>query len=110
MKSRAQRRRERLMAEDPHCRNCGVEVVYFVPQRHETIPGNFATLEHVNSRNQRVADPRTGKLARPVHGQITLWCSRCNNDRSAAELAAMPRDVVWQQSRSFPGSGWLGMS
>jgi hypothetical protein len=91
--SKAARRRQ-LLARDPHCANCGVEVVYFKARPHETLPDNFATLEHVNSRNQAVP--------RPLLGHIVLWCWRCNQDRCEAEMAAMARDEIWRRSGRLP--------
>jgi 5-methylcytosine-specific restriction endonuclease McrA len=90
------RRRADLMKRDPHCRRCGVELVYFKPRPHEPLPDNFATLEHVNSRNQSVP--------RPKQGRLVLWCRKCNQDRGAAEVAALGKDELWRRSGRQPGS------
>lgn len=82
------------MAEDPHCANCGAAVVYFRPEPREPFPDNFATLEHVNSRNQSVP--------RPSPGRIVLWCRKCNQGRSEREVAAMPREELWNRSGRRP--------
>lgn len=78
-----QRRRRNLMAIDPHCADCGREVIYFrVPEGDRApLPANFATVEHVNSR---IAYPD----GRPPHGRQILLCLRCNNLRAAAEQKA----------------------
>lgn len=78
-----QRRRRNLMAIDPHCADCGREVIYFkVPEGDRVpLPANFATVEHVNSR---IAYPD----GRPRHGRQILLCLRCNNLRAAAEQKA----------------------
>lgn len=83
-------RRATLMTRDPHCRNCGAELVYFTPEPHEPLPDNFATLEHVNSRNQSVPRPRRGRLM--------LWCRRCNQERGAAEQAALGLEELRRRS------------
>jgi ribosomal protein S14 len=76
--------RDKLMAADPHCQNCGTGLVHFTPRPHQPVPDNFATLEHVNSRNQ--------SRPRPPVGRTVLWCRRCNQDRGAAEQAALGID------------------
>ena len=87
-------RRHQLLARDPHCANCGVEVVYYKPRPHERLPDNFATLEHVNSRNQSVP--------RPLRGRLVLWCRRCNQERSEAEVAAMGAEELRRRSGRLP--------
>lgn len=98
-----QARRRNLMAADPHCPQCGVELVYFIPAKGQTLPPNFATIEHVNSLNQ--AKPR------PLGGQRTLLCLRCNEARGAAEEAALGIDELHRRATHsgkcppVPGNG-----
>lgn len=98
-KSSLRNRRANLMAADPHCQNCGTEVVWYEPGPRETLPDNFATIEHVNSRNQLVRDPVTGRLGRPRDGKRVLWCNRCNRERNYAEVAAIAIEVRRIRSR-----------
>lgn len=81
---RHSRRRANLMAEDPHCAYCGREVVYWRLAPGEKTPGNFATIEHVNTRN---GGPR------PLRGALLLACHDCNQakgeqDRAEHEITA----------------------
>ncbi len=94
MKSAA-RRRERLMAADPHCHWCGCEVIYWKPQRREKVPPNFATIDHVWSRIQ----------GRPRQGRWVLACARCNEARGAAEEAALGKAELQRRSLRGPGAG-----
>ncbi len=86
--NRNRKHREKLMAADPHCQRCGVELVYFRPRPHQPLPDNFATLEHVNSRTQ--------SRPRPAIGQTVLWCLGCNQERGAAEQAALGAERLRQ--------------
>lgn len=74
------RRRDALMAADPTCWYCGVDLVYFNPgpRLHEVLPANFATLEHLNSRNRY-------RVKRPEQGWIVLACRECNEWRGWIE-------------------------
>jgi len=93
-----QRRRRNLMAKDPHCADCGCEVVYFRrPDGDRTpLPDNFATIEHVNSRIRYPA-------GRPAHGRQILLCLRCNNARAKAERERIRREA---NGSAVPGSAY----
>jgi len=66
------------MARDPHCYWCGCEVIWYKPDPHDTLPLNFATLDHVNSR---VLYPG----GRPLRGETVLACRECNEERARIE-------------------------
>ena len=76
------RRRARLFAADPHCCYCGGEMVLWKPEPHEKLPGNFATIEHVNPR---IGGPR------PRPGTTLLACLDCNNRKGADDEKAFRR-------------------
>jgi len=94
VRAKYRRQRERMMAADPHCCYCGTELVHFNPgprlRKREPLPDNFVTIEHVNSRNQ--GSPR------PLRGQWKLACKRCNEERGAAEEAALPIEELHRRS------------
>ena len=77
---RLKRRRRRLLALDPFCPDCGVEMTDR-PGENGRLPPNFATIEHVNSR---IKYPD----GRPIPGETILLCSKCNGDRARAEEKA----------------------
>jgi hypothetical protein len=81
------RRRLRLLAEDPFCPDCGVEMVWFPTTGGTPLPDNFATIEHVNSRNRYPE-------GRPVPGKTVLLCNLCNENRSRAEQGKVPLQEV----------------
>lgn len=89
------RRRDNLMAADPHCFYCRTEVVYYPLERHERMPDNFATIDHVNTR---LAYPE----GRPLNGDTVLACHRCNSDRNKVELRLMPKEELWRRSGRMP--------
>jgi len=80
------------MAAGPHCRYCGTGLVHFNPgprqRKGELLPDNFATIEHVYSRIQ----------GRPAQGKLMLACKRCNEERGAAEQAALPLEELHRRS------------
>lgn len=83
--ARVKRRRARLLAMDPFCPDCGVEMVYY-HSPGSTLPDNFATIEHVNSKI-RYPD------GRPPHGKTILLCYLCNENRARAEQKLEPLQV-----------------
>ena len=68
------------MEQDPTCWYCGVTLVYFNPgkQLSAPLPHNFATIEHLNSRNRY-------RVKRPEQGWVVLACRECNEWRGAIE-------------------------
>jgi len=76
---RIAKRRDRLFAADPHCAYCGQEVVSYPLAPHEVPPGNYATAEHVYSRN---GGPR------PKQGRIILACQNCNEAKGIEDYKA----------------------
>ena len=75
-----QRRRAALMAQDSTCWYCGVELVYYHPgpKLERALPPNFATIEHLNSRNRY-------RVKRPEQGWQVLACRECNEWRGWIE-------------------------
>ena len=95
--SKLTRRRAHLMEQDPHCYWCHCEVVYFLQKGGGKMPDNFATLDHLNDRI--LGGPR------PVRGQIVLACLRCNNERAAIAVNALPIAVRRDQARRWARLG-----
>lgn len=93
--SNLKRRRANLMREDPHCYWCGCEVVYFELKRHQTMPPNFATIDHINSR---LLNPD----GRPSVGQQVLACSSCNEARNQQEASSLPLEELWRRAGRYP--------
>jgi hypothetical protein len=91
-------KRERLMAVHPYCHWCGCALVYYNPgpdlRQSGPLPDNFATVDHVNSRN--LSRPR------PPLGQLVLACNLCNFERGLAEQQArldeLQRRPAWQDN------------
>src|SRR3954468_1877679 len=85
-KSYNQYRRAKLMAKDPHCTWCGREVVYFPIQPGQTIPGNFATIDHLYDRY----NPKRKEIGNGGFREYTLVlaCSDCNHWREVQRTAA----------------------
>ena len=88
------RRRDRLMAQDPHCHWCGCEVIYFKPALGQSLPAHFATLDHLNDRIE--------EAPRPIRGVIVLACKACNEARAAIRVANLPRNVLNARSGRWP--------
>jgi hypothetical protein len=103
-KSSLRNRRANLMAQDPHCGNCGIEVIWYRPGPGEVLPDNFATIEHVNSRWHPVRDPITGQMGRPRGGKRVLWCRGCNRDGNKREQEAASMEEKWRRSQRSPRS------
>ena len=89
----ARSRRNRMM-QNPYCHWCGRRVRYWKPSRGETLPPDFATIDHLNSRNQ--AKPR------PEGGRWVLSCRECNMARARAEEQAKPTEEHWRESGRYP--------
>lgn len=74
-----------LYRRHPYCWWCGRRVRKFPLREGRRQPGNYATLDHLNSRNMYPA----GRPHLPRWWQVTvtvLSCARCNQDRAAAEM------------------------
>jgi hypothetical protein len=91
----SQRRRAELMARSPYCHWCGRKLVYFRLKPRQKTPPNFATLDHVNSRNVHPD-------GRPAQGRLVLACPPCNEKRGALEVAVMPKEELWRRSGRPP--------
>lgn len=92
----ARRRRERLMAEDPHCHWCGSEVVYYELAAHESMPGNFATIDHLHDRYSYTRRDASGEQ------RIVLACRACNHRRGEERTLAVPIETRRRWSRRYP--------
>ena len=82
------------MARHPYCHWCGCRVYEHPFRRGKPVPGDQATIDHVNSRN------RPGP--RPWIGRWVLSCRKCNEERAAAEVAATPAEELWRASGRYP--------
>lgn len=71
------RRRDNLMKEDPFCYYCRKPIFIYKLEEGQSLPDDYATIEHVNSRNQ--------SKPRPAVGKWVMACFRCNQDRGKAE-------------------------
>ncbi len=74
------KRRDRLFAEDPHCRFCGVLMIH-PKECSSPFPKNMLTLEHLISRN----NPLRGK-GKPMQPSTTICCHDCNDKRNKKDL------------------------
>jgi hypothetical protein len=74
------KRRDRLFAEDPKCRFCGILMVHPSTVRVGSPPKNMLTLEHLNTRNSPEREVFTGQPT------TTICCFRCNQKRSVQSL------------------------
>lgn len=90
-------RRATLMKSNPHCKWCGVKVIYFKLPKHQKMPANFATIDHIQSR---MNGPRPN-----VYGKqrtLVLACHKYNQKRCDEEVAALSKWNLWVRSRAFP--------
>ena len=93
--SNLRRRRANLMRDNPHCYWCECKVVYFELKRHQTMPPDFATIDHTNSR---LLNPD----GRPKQGKQVLACSRCNGERNRQEESSLPLEELWERAKRHP--------
>ncbi len=98
------KRRRYLIAKDPHCFWCGRLVKeYPLIKRHQKIPNDSATIDHLASRF-------SGKR-KEVHFKektLVLACRVCNNERQKLECKKNIWKTRWK-SGAFPkGLKWLG--
>ncbi len=98
-KNQPKLRRENLMKKDPHCYWCGVEVIYYRLIKHEKVPDNFATLDHLHTRYTLAVKRATAGQHKPV---TVLACWKCNNERGKKETESMPREELWKRAHSYP--------
>lgn len=52
----------------------------------------LATIDHLDSRNGSERGKHYGKF------RHVLACRRCNQERASREVAAMPRQTLWERS------------
>jgi hypothetical protein len=83
------------MKNDPHCYWCRKDLIYFLMESGQTLPDNFATLDHINSR---LMHPE----GRPPCGKIVLACPGCNQGRNIEEQISLPREKLWEASGRYP--------
>ena len=81
------------MEKDPHCRWCGVEVVYFELQKNQRTPDNFATIDHLKDRN----NPTRREVGMKAI-TLVLACNKCNWERSETERKNTPIEVLRERS------------
>lgn len=85
------KRRARLMEKDPHCHWCGVKVIYYPLKKGETMPNNFATLDHLVSRYYKPRfDPKMKQKT------MVLACFKCNMKRCEEDTKAQPIEKLWE--------------
>lgn len=101
------KRRERLMEKDPHCYWCPRKLKlypnYPKKMRHQTMPEDYVTIDHLKSR---FWGPRrdVGMKERT----LVLACPKCNNRRQAEEKQKYIWITRWK-SGSFPYPfRWVG--
>lgn len=68
--------RDAFLYQDPHCRWCGREVIFYVLQDGEKTPKNYATIDHLYDK----MDPRRYNLY-PDNEHLVLACYDCNQKR-----------------------------
>lgn len=92
---RLRRARQKMMADDPHCWYCGIEVIEVEHyqrgrgQPKKPRPGNAATIEHMFHRL---------KGHRPSQGSWVLACNDCNNERNRYSELLAGLDLLHQRS------------
>jgi hypothetical protein len=92
------KRKLALLAEDPHCFWCGVEVADYVPREYDSHrPRHMATIDHIYSRvhPHRVSGGR---------GKWVLACYPCNHTRGIHERTS-DRVGTWKSSRFVEAIG-----
>lgn len=90
------RNREKLMAIDPHCHWCGIEVKDYnikQMQRHGP-PNDMATLDHIYTKlewEKRMEAAKAGDQNRHV-----LACNRCNQKRNKKDFEKIGGTDSWK--------------
>ncbi len=75
-----QKRREILMARDPHCHWCGRELKDKKTNGRGRLPKDFPTIDHLQNRF-------FGRKYVPNKEMTVLACPSCNNERQRKELS-----------------------
>lgn len=65
-----------MLATDPHCHWCKVEVIDYVPKEYESAPHNMATVDHLVNRRYR----KKGEVVEKV-----LACHKCNSKKDTED-------------------------
>lgn len=95
-------RRKRLMDKDPHCYWCGIEVIYYPLKKHERMPENYATLDHLKSKyNGKRPDVHMKQKT------LVLACSKCNLLRCKLETKALKGIRLWHRNQYPRYLFWL---
>jgi hypothetical protein len=78
----------KLYKRHPYCWWCGCRVRKYPLPDGRMIPGNYATLDHLNSRNMYPGGrPQVNRRTRVL--MTVLACYDCNKDRGDAELLGL---------------------
>ena len=94
-------RRNNLMAKDPHCHWCGIEVIYRKLTFGEKMPDNFATIDHLFSR----LSPQRGQKQHPTQEITVLACNKCNFIRGKEEEKGLGKTELRKRSGK-PDVNW----
>jgi hypothetical protein len=82
----------RLYAEDPRCYWCGIETILTnISRLGSKVNPRMATVDHTISR----FDPRRWVKG---EGKKVLACFKCNQERSAKEVASLTREEILKRS------------
>lgn len=88
------RRRANLLRKDPHCYWCGILVVYF-NTNGGPVPDNFATIDHIQTRNtdyRKLSAILNGRQFTKDKTNTVLACARCNAKRNNEEQRALYKE------------------
>ncbi len=85
----------------PYCPMCGVKMIYFLT-KGGNIPDNFATLEHIYSKNKKFKRHFLLPLKRGGTKKWRVLCKKCNNQSNRKEEQKIPKILLWFKSGKFP--------
>jgi hypothetical protein len=86
-------RRLNLMRRHPFCNWCGCSLVYLKMKPHQTMPDNFATIDHIYSR---LMHPD----GRPTRGERVLSCPGCNQGRNREEEKLLGAEELTRRAQA----------
>lgn len=99
-KVRPKRQRLKYLKERvKRCWYCKTKLVYYPLKKGESIPDNYATIEHLNSKLQYPdGRPKIWGKKRT----LVVACFKCNNERGKKENSQLSKEELWERSGSYP--------
>ena len=97
MSKRAEKKWALFRLQGGRCYYCKCKMVFWDHhKRHETLPPNYATFEHLDDRYSPDRGQRFGEY------RIVLACSECNNRRAEERTAELSKSELWARSGRKP--------